>query len=154
MDIGTPQRYLQGTWDILEGHVDTAVSERLDARRQSIAEGATPEGSHITGPAIVEAGARLGRGARIVGPVVIGRDVEIGPGAVIERSVVLEGASIAAGAHVRHAIVAPRVTIGARTVIDDRAVLGEGVRIGADNLLTRGVKVFPGTELGDGAIRF
>lgn len=154
MDIGTPQRYLQGTWDILEGHVDTAVSERLDGRRQWIAEGSTPEGSHITGPVIVEPGAKLGRGARIVGPTVIGAGVEVGRGAVIERSVVLEGTRIGPGAHVRHAIVAPRVEIGARTVVDDRAVLGEGARIGADNVLTRGMKLFPGVELGDGAVRF
>src|SRR3954454_20464013 len=29
LDIGTPERYLQGTFDILEGHVKTAVTERL-----------------------------------------------------------------------------------------------------------------------------
>ena len=26
MDIGTPERYLQATWDILEGRVETAVN--------------------------------------------------------------------------------------------------------------------------------
>lgn len=154
LDIGTPHRYLQGTWDILEGHVETAVSERLDPRRQSIARGAITDGAHITGPVIVEAGARIGRGARIVGPTVIGRDVVIGPGAVVERSVVLEGAEIGPSAHVRHAIVAPRVRIGARTTLDDRVVLGEGVTLGADNVLTRGMKLFPGVELGDAAVRF
>ena len=34
------------------------------------------------------------------------------------------------------------------------AVLGEGVRVGSGNVLSNGVKVFPRTELGDGAIRF
>ena len=28
MDIGTPERYLQGTFDILEGNVETAAVER------------------------------------------------------------------------------------------------------------------------------
>ena len=32
LDIGTPARYLQGTFDILEGNVDTAVRERLGER--------------------------------------------------------------------------------------------------------------------------
>ena len=29
LDIGTPERYLQGTFDIIEGNVETAVHERL-----------------------------------------------------------------------------------------------------------------------------
>ena len=29
LDIGTPERYLEGTFDILEGTVSTAVHERL-----------------------------------------------------------------------------------------------------------------------------
>ena len=32
LDIGTPERYLQGTFDILEGNVATAVAERLGRR--------------------------------------------------------------------------------------------------------------------------
>ena len=31
LDIGTPERYLQGTFDILEGNVATAVADRLGA---------------------------------------------------------------------------------------------------------------------------
>jgi mannose-1-phosphate guanylyltransferase len=50
--------------------------------------------------------------------------------------------------------VAAGARIGERTVVSGGAVLGEGVTIGADNLLTRGVRLFPHTELGDGAIRF
>ena len=30
MDIGTPERYLQASWDILEGRVETEVAARLD----------------------------------------------------------------------------------------------------------------------------
>jgi hypothetical protein len=33
-------------------------------------------------------------------------------------------------------------------------VLGEGVTVGARNVLTRGVRVFPQTDLPDGAITF
>jgi hypothetical protein len=33
-------------------------------------------------------------------------------------------------------------------------VLGEGVTVGAGNVLTRGVRVFPQTDLPDGAITF
>ena len=48
----------------------------------------------------------------------------------------------------------PGAKIGARTHITGGAVLGEGVTVGADNMLTRGVRVFPHVEIPDGAIRF
>src|SRR5207248_2426256 len=34
------------------------------------------------------------------------------------------------------------------------SVLGEGVTIGADNVITRGARIFPGVNLPDGAIKF
>jgi mannose-1-phosphate guanylyltransferase len=151
LDIGTPDRYLKGTADILEGHVKTAVGERLNARRQDISGDVQ---GIVTGPAIVERGAVVAKGARIVGPAVIDADVHIAPGATIERSVVLRGTRVEAGAHVRDAILAPHATIGERTVVEGEAVVGEGVRIGADCTLARGIKVFPGTTLPDGAIKF
>ena len=33
-------------------------------------------------------------------------------------------------------------------------MLGEGVSVGADNVITRGARIFPGVALGDGAIAF
>ena len=36
LDIGTPQRYLQGTFDIIEGNVQTAVREDLGDSFRSI----------------------------------------------------------------------------------------------------------------------
>jgi mannose-1-phosphate guanylyltransferase len=46
------------------------------------------------------------------------------------------------------------VRIGANTQVTNGAVLGEGVTIGAENVVTRGARVFPGVELPDGALRF
>jgi mannose-1-phosphate guanylyltransferase len=55
---------------------------------------------------------------------------------------------------VRDSILAPACVVGERTVVEGGAVLGEGVRVGADNHLGRGIKVFPGTALPDGSISF
>lgn len=153
LDIGTPDRYLDGMADILSGAVDTAVSERLDGLRQAILGEVAP-GAHVRGPAIVEAGARLSAGAQVIGPAVLGPGVTLGEGAVVERSVVLAGSALDHGVHVRDSIVGPGVRLGARSVVRDRVVLGEGVQIGADNTLDHGVKLFPGAALGDGAMSF
>jgi mannose-1-phosphate guanylyltransferase len=153
LDIGTPDRYLQGMADILTGAVQTAVAERLDGARQAI-DGDVAAGAHVRGPAIIEAGATLAAGAQVIGPAVIGAGVSLAPGAIVERAVVLSGGRLGEGAHVRDAILGPNVTLGAHTLVEDQAVLGDGVTLGAHNVLSRAVKLFPGTSLGDGAIKF
>lgn len=154
MDIGTPDRYLEGTADILLGNVATTVGARLDAGGRSVAAGAVTPGAVVVGAVIAEEGVRIGAGARVVGPTVLGRGVSVGAGAVVERSVVLDGCAIAPGAFVADSILSPGVTIGERTVVEGQAVLGAGVVVGADCHLAHGIKVFPGTRLADGAVRF
>jgi mannose-1-phosphate guanylyltransferase len=153
LDIGTPDRYLQGTFDIIEGNVQTDVLRRLGDGYMSVAPDAITNGRVIP-PAVVERGCEIGAGAHVGSLVVLGDRVSVGEGARIERSVVLQGAEIGAGCVLTDCIVAAGVRIGARTVVSGGAVLGEGVTVGADNILTRGVRVFPNTEIPDGAITF
>jgi mannose-1-phosphate guanylyltransferase len=154
MDIGTPERYLQGTFDILEGNVRTGVSDVLTATSfLGVAEDVDAAG-RIVPPAVVGAGASIAAGAHVGSLVVLGPGVTVGAGARVERSVVLDGATIGDGAEVTDCIVAPGVTIGERAVVRGGAVLGEDVVVGAGNVLTAGIKVFPGTDLPPGAIKF
>jgi len=153
LDIGTPERYLQGTFDIIEGNVMTAVSERLGSGFLSVSEDAVIDG-RVVPPAVVERGVRIAAGAHVGSLVVLGDGVTVGRGSTVERSVVLQGAQIGAECVLRDCIVGPGVRIGDRTHVTNGAVLGEGVTIGAENVVTRGARVFPGVELPDGALRF
>jgi mannose-1-phosphate guanylyltransferase len=153
LDIGTPQRYLQATFDILEGNVATPVRDRLDASFRAVGSGVEAHG-RIVPPAVVEPGARIGQGAHVGSLAVLGRDVQVGEGAIVERAVVHDGAQIGPNCIIRDAIVGAGVRIGANTRIDGGAVLGEGVTIGADNVITAGARIFPSVVLPDGAIRF
>jgi mannose-1-phosphate guanylyltransferase len=153
LDIGTPERYLQGTFDILEGNVKTAVTDRLGTSYVAVADQVEAAG-RIVPPAIVERGCRIGIGAHVGSLVVLGEGVEVGEGSKIERSVVLNGSQIGPHCTLQDCIVAAGVRIGEGTVVSGGAVLGEGVTVGARNVLTRGVRVFPQTELSDGAITF
>jgi mannose-1-phosphate guanylyltransferase len=153
LDIGTPERYLQGTFDIIEGNVQTDVLKRLGDGYMAVAEDAVVTGRVIP-PAVVERGCEIGAGAHVGSLVVLGDGVSVGEHARIERSVVMQGAEIGAGCVLTDCIVAAGVRIGERTVVSGGAVLGEGVTVGADNVLTRGVRVFPHTEIPDGAITF
>jgi mannose-1-phosphate guanylyltransferase len=153
LDIGTPARYLQGTFDIIEGNVATGVAERLGSDWLAIADGAAVDGRAIP-PALLEAGVTVAAGAHVGSLVVLGPGVSVAAGARVERSVILAGAQIGAGCELRDCIVAAGATIGPRSQITGGAVIGEGARIGADNVITRGARIFPGVELRDGAIEF
>lgn len=153
MDIGTPERYLQGTFDILEGNVRTAVAELLGDTFSHVAEGVSADG-RIVPPAVVGAGSEIAEGAHVGALVVLGKGVSVGAGARVERSVVLDGVTIGAGAEVTDCIVAPGATIGDGAVLRGGAVIGDDVRVGAGNVLASGIRVFPDTDLPPGAIKF
>ncbi len=153
LDIGTPERYLQGTFDILEGNVKTAVADRLGSSFVSVAEQVRADG-RIVPPALVERGCVVESGAHIGSLVVLGAGVTVGAGSTIERAVVLNGTEIGPHCTLRDCIVAGGVRIGEGATVSGGAVIGEGVTIGARNVLSRGVRVFPQTDLPSGAITF
>ncbi|HTR72903.1 MAG TPA: NDP-sugar synthase [Solirubrobacteraceae bacterium] len=153
LDIGTPERYLQGTFDIIEGNVDTPVRERLGDGWLAIAEGAQIHGRAVP-PAVIERGVHVAPGAHVGSLVVLGENVRVGPGATVERSVILGGTEIGAGCVLRDCIVAAGCRVGQNSRIEGGAVLGEGVTVGADNTIARGARIFPGVNIPDAAIKF
>jgi mannose-1-phosphate guanylyltransferase len=144
LDIGTPERYLTGTFDILDGTVATSFA--LD--------GADAGDGRVVAPALVGPNCRIGAGARVGGRVVLREGVSVGEGTTIERAVVLEGARIGAHCSLHGCIVGPGVTIADGCVVDGLSVLGEGVSVGAGNVVSRGARLFPGLHLPDHSIAF
>ena len=132
MDIGTPDRYLQATWDILERRVQTALGDRLDAEGRLVADDVdVGADARLEGPALVEDGSRIGSGA-VVGPrVAIGPECEIGAGATVESSVLHAGCRIGEGATLRGAIVAAGVEVAPGAVVAPGSVIGAGEKVAA-----------------------
>jgi mannose-1-phosphate guanylyltransferase len=153
LDIGTPERYLQATFDILEGIVSTEVGRQLAEAHLAFVDGAQVEGRVIP-PALVGPGCRIASGAIVGGRTVLGADVEVGEGAHIETSVVLSGSRIGARTTVSSSIIGAGVTVGEHCHIDGGVILGDGVSIGSENALAFGARIFPGVALPSGAIRF
>ena len=153
LDIGTPERYLQATFDVLEGVCATNVTDRLGDTFTAVGRDCEIQG-RVVPPAVIGRGSKVGEGAHVGSLVVLGDGVTVGEGASIERSVVMQGADIGDGCVLRECIVAAGTRIGARTQITGGAVIGEGVTVGEDNVLTRGVRVFPHVTIPDGGIRF
>lgn len=153
LDIGTPERYLEGTFDILEGTVVSGVQERMGDGFLCVEEGVDNAG-RIIPSALVETACRIGEGARIGGRVVLERGVMVGDNTTIERAVVMQGAEIGRDCTISGCIVGGGVRIGDGCHVDGMSVLGEGVTIGAGNVVSNGARVFPGVTLPDGALLF
>jgi len=152
LDIGTPDRYLQATYDILDGAVRTSVTDAYDAAHLAVADDARLDG-RVVGPALVGEGAHVADGALVSGRSVLGRGVEVAEGAHVDGSVVLDGAVIGPHAQLTHCIVGPGARVGAHTRLGEGVVLGECVTLGADNHLAAGVRLSPNVSLPDGAIK-
>jgi mannose-1-phosphate guanylyltransferase len=109
MDIGTPERYLQATWDILEGTVETMVEP--------------------TGPGMyVDAAAEIAESA-VVGPrAVLGPRCRVESGVEVRESVLLEGCVAEMGAQVSRSILAGGARVAPGAALDG-AVIGSDERV-------------------------
>jgi mannose-1-phosphate guanylyltransferase len=153
LDIGTPDRYLQATYDILEGNVTTEIGAQLAAVGLALVDGATVTG-RVVPPALVAADCTVATHAIVGGRAVLGEGVTIEAGAHIESSVLLDGVTVGRRTTISGSIIGAGVTIGAGCHIGTGVVLGDGVTIGSDNVLAAGARIFPGVQLPDGAIKF
>jgi mannose-1-phosphate guanylyltransferase len=103
MDIGTPGRYLQASWDILEGRVRTGV--RPTAPGLFLAPEAEVDAAATVGPrAVLSPGCEVAAGAEVRGSVLLG-GCTVGPGARVVDSILAPGVSVQAGAEVRDAVL-------------------------------------------------
>jgi mannose-1-phosphate guanylyltransferase len=111
MDIGTPERYLQASWDILEGRVATRVRP--------------------TAPGLlVGDGAEIGDGATVGPRAVVSPGCRIGDRAEVRGSVLLEGCSVREGARVRDSVLGAGVTVDAGAALTG-AIVGRDERVPA-----------------------
>jgi mannose-1-phosphate guanylyltransferase len=125
MDIGTPERYLAASWDILEGRVRTDVEP-------------TAPGLFVARNANVADGADLGP------RTVVGDDCEVGDGARVAGSVLLEGCRVDAGATIDGSILGSGVAVGEGATIGDDSVIGDGAVVDAGAEIPAGARIDPG----------
>lgn len=104
MDIGTPERYLQASWDILEGRVNTRVEPT--APGVLVAAGADVAADATVGPrVVVSPGCRVGAAAELRESVLL-EGCGVGDNARVAGSILSAGAQVPAGAKVDGAVAA------------------------------------------------
>lgn len=145
MDIGTPERYLQASWDILERRVETALAGDVDERGLALDEHAEVDpGAAVAGPALIASGARVASGATVGPRAVLGDHCELDEGALVRGSVLHAGCTVGVGASVQGAILASGVSVGPGATVPAGAVVGEEARIEAGATLDADARLEPG----------
>src|SRR3954454_18606107 len=128
IDIGTPERYLEATYDLLTGAVESELPAR-DETASLIYDGCITSGARI-------------------GPLsVLGRHCSVGDHSVVERSVLHDSVRVGHECGIVEAVVAEgaRVDDGAR--IGPDAILGGGAVVGAGAVVGPGARVGPGEHV-------
>jgi mannose-1-phosphate guanylyltransferase len=135
LDVGTPAAFVKGSADVVTGAVQTYA---------------------LPGPpgdALVLDGASVHAGAAVTAGSVIEPRAKIDAGAQVVRSVIADGAHVAAGAVVEDSIIGRRAEIGPKARLF-QVVVGEGAHIGAGNELANGIRIWTDALIPDASIRF
>ncbi|MBJ7355615.1 MAG: NDP-sugar synthase, partial [Thermoleophilaceae bacterium] len=139
LDLGTPERYVEATRDLLSGKVHSYLDALRDADGNVIPVGTDLTNVQLQAPVVIGEGATIGHGTRLGPDTVIGNGVDISADCRVERSVVMEESRLAAGASVEDSIVGPSV------------VLGYGASVLAESVIGEGAYIDPGATVGNGA---
>jgi mannose-1-phosphate guanylyltransferase len=132
IDIGTPERYLEATWDLLAGRVGSRLPDR-DETGSLVYEGCLLAGAHV-GPQSV-----------------LGRHCSVGSDSRVERSVLHDRVRVGADAAVVESILGEGVRVGERALLEPGAIAGAGATIGDGAVIGSGVRLEPGAEVPPGA---
>ncbi len=147
MDIGTPERYLEACWDILERKVESEPGKKVDGDGVFVDADADLDATvELSGPAFVEAGVEIGADARVGSKAVLGAGTTVGERARIESSALHSNCTVGAAARIEGAILSAAVTVEEGARIPAGSVIGEGATITAAAALEAGAKVGPGDK--------
>jgi mannose-1-phosphate guanylyltransferase len=155
LDIGTPTKYLKAHRDILDGQIAAEFPGREFKRNFWVGEGTEIEDSAVVfGPSVVGRNCRIMADATVFGHTTMADNCRIGAGARLEGCVLAADVVVGEGAVIKNSVIAAGTEIGRKVHISDEAIVGENSYIDEDNLLRKGVKIWPDTKLKKNTIRF
>jgi mannose-1-phosphate guanylyltransferase len=128
LDIGTPERYLEATYDLLSGRLESTLPE-------------TDETASLVHPGSITMGARIGPLSVVDAHCVVGDESSV------ERSVLFESVRVGADARVDGAVLAESVQVEDGAHIGEAAVVGAGAVISAGARVKGGARVQPGERV-------
>ena len=122
IDIGTPERYLEATYDLLAGRVESELPPR-DETASLVYEPCIISGARIGPLSVLGRHCSVGDGS-LVERAVLHSNVRVGHECEIVEAVLAEGARVDDGAR-----IGPDAIVGAGAVVEEGAVVGAAARI-------------------------
>ncbi len=150
MDLGTPERYLDGVRDVLSGALATECFADLDERGLHVDAAARVEGT-VEGPGWIAAGATVETGARVCASSVIGEGARVGADARVTGSVVLAGATVGPSAVLERALIGHGAEVGAGATLEPLSVIGPLATVAAGTTVPASAKIEAALEVSDDA---
>jgi mannose-1-phosphate guanylyltransferase len=129
IDIGTPERYLEATYDLLAGRVESELPPR-DETDSLIYDGCITSGARI-------------------GPLsVVGRHCSVGDHSVVERAVLHDNVRVGSESTITEAVIAEGARLGDGVRVEPEAMIGAGATVAAGAVVASGARVAPGENVG------
>jgi mannose-1-phosphate guanylyltransferase len=135
LDVGTPAAFVQGSRDLVLGRL---ASPALPG----------PTGEYLALP-----GSVVSPEAKVRGGTAVGARAIVEAGATVVGSVLSDDCVVESGARVIDSVLGRGARVCAGTVVRD-AVIGDGAVVGPGNELQAGVRIWPGVELPERAVRY
>lgn len=155
MDIGTPEKYIIAHHDILEGKLMFDFPGNEIKSGLWIGEGTEiNEKSRVSGPTVIGTNCQIKPHAKVSGLSMIGNNCIIEEGAVIDGAVIFEGTRIGRDAVIENSVIGFKTEIGNKVNVSGNAVIGESCKIGEENELKHGIRIWPDTNLDAARIKF
>lgn len=157
MDIGTPDKYIQATADLLNGRLKHNLQPEGDLLWDRVWAGEgtfVHAGARITGPVALGKGCHIAESATITGPTVLGDYCRVEAEAALEGVIAWDNATFGPKSRTSSSVIATNAQVGPESIVEEGAIVGDNAYTGVGNHLARGVKVWPGIALPDRGISF
>jgi mannose-1-phosphate guanylyltransferase/phosphomannomutase len=151
-DIGNLDQFREANRDALDGRVRLNIPGVRLKENIWLGEGvAIGDIDQIVGPAAIGRFCTIEPGARIGPYSSLGPNVVVKDGAEINRSVIEQGSYVGGGARITGSIVGRLCDVHANAVLGEGVAIGDESSIGADVVITPGVRIYPYKTVEPGA---
>lgn len=133
IDIGTPERYLEATHDLLSHRVHSDLPAGEDG-------------------SLLYDSCRCA-GAVLTPPSVLGPRCTVRPGSIIERAVLYAEVFVGHDCHIRESVLAEGVTVEDGARVDRGALVGRGATICSGAEVEAGARIEPGARYGGPTVK-
>ena len=138
IDIGTPQKYLQVQYDLLNELGNTKVITQGRSRIHPL--------TVLEGPIMIGPGCTIEKSS-ITGPAVMGPKCKISRDTVVEKAVLWSNAQTGEKVFLKGCVIGSNARIGAGCEILEEAVIGDNVIMGDGCRVAPGTKVWPDRKI-------